>query len=191
MLTGYARVSTRDQELNLQRDALRAAGCERIFEDVASGALVERPELARAVESLRQGDTLVVWKLDRLGRSLKHLVDTVAALQERGIGFRSLQDNIDTTTPAGRLIFHVFCALAEFERDLIRERTMAGLAAARARGRKGGRKPKMTPKKLALARQLYEARDRSVQEIADLLGVDRSTVHRHLSGSPVGASSPR
>src|SRR5918911_5738013 len=136
-LLGYARVSTGDQNLDLQRDALTAAGCYRVFADTASGALTVRPELDRLLDQLRPGETLVVWKLDRLGRSLRHLVDTVTGLAERGIGFRSLQEAIDTTTPGGKLVFHVFAALAEFERDLIRERTSAGLAAARAPGRHG------------------------------------------------------
>src|SRR5512135_3247749 len=136
MLVGYARVSTTDQTLALQRDALTRAGCSRIFEDTASGARTDRSGLDLALSFLRdREDTLVVWRLDRLGRSLRHLIDTVGALQERGIGFRSLQEQIDTTTSGGRLVLHVFGALAEFERDLIRERTQAGLAAARARGR--------------------------------------------------------
>jgi DNA invertase Pin-like site-specific DNA recombinase len=139
MLVGYARVSTVDQRLDLQQDALRDAGCERIFTDTASGAKAARPGLTAALETCRAGDILVVWKLDRLGRSLTHLVETVHALATRGIGFRSLQEQLDTTTSGGKLIFHIFASLAEFERDLIRERTNAGLAAARARGRKGGR----------------------------------------------------
>ncbi len=143
-LFGYARVSTADQNPDLQLDALRAAGCSRIFIDYASGAKTARPELARALDHLRAGDTLIVWKLDRLGRSLPHLVETVKALSDRDVGLRSLQDPIDTTTPGGRLVFHVFAAMAEFERDLIRERTNAGLAAARARGRVGGRPPALT-----------------------------------------------
>jgi DNA invertase Pin-like site-specific DNA recombinase len=157
MLIGYARISTGDQTLDLQRDALAVAGCGRVFEDVASGAKASRPGLEEALSYLRAGDTLVVWRLDRLGRSLPHLIETIAALAERGIGFWSLTEQIDTTTSGGKLIFHVFGALAEFERDLIRERTQAGLAAARARGRKGGRPKKLAdPKKLALAQQLYD-----------------------------------
>src|ERR671916_896229 len=158
MRTGYARVSTDDQTLNLQLDALKAAGCAQIFTDRVSGAKAERPGLANALGHLRDGDTLVVWRLDRLGRSLPHLIETVTALADRGVGFKSLTESIDTTNTGGRLIFHIFGALAEFERDLIRERTQAGLKAARARGRKGGRKPVAAfqdPKKLALARQLY------------------------------------
>ncbi len=139
-LLGYARVSTLEQEPSLQLDALETAGCERTYTDHASGALADRPELAQAPDHLRRGDTLVVWRLDRLGRSLRHLVDTVGVLEERGVGFRSLTESIDTTTPGGRHVFHVFAALAESERDLIRERTHAGLAAARARGRRGGRR---------------------------------------------------
>ncbi len=139
MLLGYARVSTLEQTLALQQDALTQAGCERTFTDTASGSQDVRPGLTEALDFARPGDTLVVWRLDRLGRSLRHLIDTVALLQERGIGFKSLQEQIDTTTSGGKLVFHVFGALAEFERDLIRERTQAGLLAARARGRLGGR----------------------------------------------------
>src|SRR5579883_1047101 len=141
MQIGYARISTGDQTLALQEDALRKAGCERLFQDIASGARAERPGLAKALEQLRAGDTLVVWRLDRLGRSLQHLLATLTDLDKRGIGFKSLTENIDTTTPGGRLVFHIFGSIAEFERDLIRERTNAGLNAARARGHKGGRPP--------------------------------------------------
>jgi DNA invertase Pin-like site-specific DNA recombinase len=137
MLIGYARVSTLEQDVALQIDELKNAGCDRIFRDKVSGTKTERPGLQEALDFLRKGDSLVVWRLDRLGRSLRHLIDTVSALEERGIGFRSLQEAIDTTTSGGRLIFHIFGALAEFERNLIRERTMAGLRAARARGRMG------------------------------------------------------
>src|SRR5919201_955449 len=144
MNIGYARVSTQDQTLDLQKDALTKAGCERLFSDTASGASTERKGLEQALGQLREGDTLVVWRLDRLGRSLPHLIETVTALEQRGIGFRSLTESIDTTTSGGKLIFHIFGALAEFERNLIRERTLAGLAAARARGRSGGR-PKVLP----------------------------------------------
>ena len=182
-LLGYARVSTGEQELGLQHDALTAAGCARIFSDTASGALRDRPELARVLDHLRAGDTLVVWRLDRLGRSLRHLIDTVSMLAERGVGFRSLQESIDTTTPGGRLVFHVFAALAEFERDLIRERTNAGLAAARARGRKGGRPSVMTPDKLTVAREMYASGEHTVAAIAAILGVSRASIYRHLAPS--------
>ena len=186
-LLGYARVSTADQQL----DALRAAGCYRIFADTASGALDERPELAKVLDQLRPGDTLVVWKLDRLGRSLRHLIDTVADLERRQAGFRSLQEQIDTTTPGGKLVFHLFGALAEFERDLIRQRTPAGLAAARARGRVGGRPPSMTPTKIAWARQLYDAQEHSLAEIARTLGVSRASIYRHLTRQPAAERTER
>lgn len=146
-LIGYARTSTGKQDLALQLDALDRAGCERNFKDTASGSLNVRPQLDNCLHHLRQGDTLVVWKLDRLGRSLRHLIETVARLEERGIGFRCLTEGIDTTTPAGRLTFHIFGALAEFEGQLIRERTLAGLEAARARDRRGGRPASLTPEK--------------------------------------------
>jgi DNA invertase Pin-like site-specific DNA recombinase len=180
-LLGYARVSTADQHPELQLDALQAAGCYRIFVDTASGALDDRPELTKALDHLRPGDTLVVWKLDRLGRSLRHLIETLTALQQRGVGFRSLQESLDTTTPGGKLIFHIFGALAEFERDLLRQRTQAGLAAARARGRTGGRPPSLTPTKRALARQLYDSRQYTLAEIARTLGVSRASIYRHLA----------
>ena len=157
MLVGYARVSTREQDLSLQIDALKQAGCGRIFRDKASGAKSERPGLSAALSYVREGDTLLVWRLDRLGRSLRHLIENVTALEERSIGFRSLQESIDTTTSGGRLVFHVFGALAEFERSLIRERTRAGLESARARGRKGGRPRALDPKKTQLAFRLYNA----------------------------------
>src|SRR5574339_1070398 len=172
MLVGYARVSTADQTLGLQKDALTAAGCERLFSDTASGARADRPGLDEAVDFLRPGDTLVVWRLDRLGRSLRHLIDTLGALDQRGIGFRSLQEQIDTTTSGGKLVFHVFGALAEFERDLIRERTQAGLLAARARGRLGGR-PKAhalnTPRKVQIAQALYHDKSNSIADICRTL----------------------
>jgi DNA invertase Pin-like site-specific DNA recombinase len=186
-LIGYARVSTIEQEPALQLDALAAAGCARVFTDQASGAVAERPEIARALDHLRVGDTLVVWKLDRLGRSLRHLIDIVRALEERGVGFRSLQEHIDTTTPGGRLVFHVFGALAEFERDLIRERTRAGLQAARARGRNGGRPSVMTPDKLRVAREMYESREHTVAQIAAVLGVSRATIYRSLAAAAAGS----
>src|SRR5687768_6076957 len=158
MNIGYARISTGEQILDLQLDALAKAGCGKVFTETAGGALVERAALQEALAYARAGDTLVVWRLDRLGRSLKHLIETVADLRERGIGFKSLTEQIDTTTPGGKLVFHVFGALAEFERDVIRERTQAGLAAARARGRLGGRPKKLADaKQLELAGTLYDA----------------------------------
>jgi DNA invertase Pin-like site-specific DNA recombinase len=181
-LLGYARVSTTDQQPQLQVDALERAGCYRVFTETASGARADRPVLEQLLDQLRPDDTLVVWKLDRLGRSLRHLVDTVTSLADRGIGFRSLQEAIDTTTPGGKLVFHVFAALAEFERDLIRERTAAGLAAARARGRHGGRPPVMTAHKLQVAQEMYRSGQYSVAAIAEALGVSRASIYRHLTG---------
>ena len=181
MLVGYARVSTTDQNLDLQKDALQAAGCERLFTDTASGAKSERPGLAQALKECRPGDTLVVWKLDRLGRSLPHLVETVRDLVARGVGFKSLQENIDTTTSGGKLIFHIFASLAEFERDLIRDRTNAGLSAARARGKKGGRpKGVMDPNKQKAALALKNDTSRSVSEICQILGVCRNTYYKYV-----------
>ena len=182
-LLGYARVSTTDQNPDLQIDALKVAGCSRIFTDKASGSLDSRPKLDQVLDHLREGDTLVVWRLDRLGRSLRHLIDTVGQLAERGVGFKSVTEGIDTTTAGGRLVFHVFGALAEFERELIRERTNAGLAAARARGRKGGRPVSMTPDKIKVAQQLYDAREHTVEQIAQTVGVSRKTIYRHLTHS--------
>ncbi len=181
MLVGYARVSTTDQNLDLQNDALQAAGCERLFTDTASGAKAERPGLNSALKECRQGDTLVVWKLDRLGRSLPHLVETVRELIARGVGFKSLQESIDTTTSGGKLIFHIFASLAEFERDLIRERTNAGLSAARARGRKGGRpKGVVDTNKQKAALALKNDTSRSVSEICQILGVCRNTYYKYV-----------
>src|SRR5690554_181631 len=185
MIIGYARVSTLDQNLELQRDALEKAGCEQVFEDHVSGSTTERPGWAQAQTALRKGDTLVVWRLDRLGRSLKHLIDTVNELHARGVGFKSLNENIDTTTSGGRLVFHIFGALAEFERELIRERTQAGLAAARARGRKGGRPRKLTPRQVATARTLLKDREHTVTAVAEMLGVSRSTLYRALEEQAV------
>jgi DNA invertase Pin-like site-specific DNA recombinase len=180
---GYARVSTTDQQPHLQVDALQRAGCYRVFVEAASGARADRPTLEQLLDQLRPGDTLVVWKLDRLGRSLRHLVDTITSLAERGIGFRSLQEAIDTTTAGGKLVFHVFAALAEFERDLIRERTSAGLAAARARGRHGGRPSVLTGHKLEVAREMYTSGQYTVAAIATTLGVSRASIYRHVGGS--------
>jgi DNA invertase Pin-like site-specific DNA recombinase len=179
-LLGYARVSTTDQHPQLQLDALERAGCSRVFTETASGTRPDRPVLTQVLDQLRPGDTLVVWRLDRPGRSLRHLVDTVTGLADRGIGFRSLQEAIDTTTPGGKLVFQVFAALAEFERDLIRERTAAGLAAARARGRRGGRPLGLTGHKLQVALEMYASGQYSVAAIATTLGVSRASIYRHL-----------
>ncbi len=180
MLIGYARVSTQDQKPELQLDALKGAGCERVFEEKASGAQRERPQLTAAIEYMREGDTLVVWKLDRLARSIRQLIDTVEALEARGIGMRSLTEAIDTTTSGGRLVFHIFAALAEFERSVIRERTTAGLKAARDRGRVGGRPRSMTAEDLAVARALLANPDITTKEVARRLSVSVSTLYKHL-----------
>jgi DNA invertase Pin-like site-specific DNA recombinase len=177
---GYARVSSSDQDLALQIDALTQAGCERIFRETASGVLDARPELERVLDHLRAGDTLCLYRLDRLGRSLKHLIEVVGQLDERSVALHSITEGIDTSTPGGKLVFHVFGALAEFEAALIRERTMAGLAAARARGRQGGRPPKMTAEKLEVARAMYDSRKHTLAAIAKTVGVSRATVHRAL-----------
>jgi DNA invertase Pin-like site-specific DNA recombinase len=178
---GYARVSTFEQILDLQRDALTAAKCDRIFTDTMSGSRSDRPGLEQALDYLREGDILVVWRLDRLGRSLKYLIEVITRLDERGIGFKSLTEQIDTTTSGGKLIFHVFGALAEFERDIIRERTQAGLAAARARGRMGGRPKKLgAPTKVAMARALYDDHTHSIADICKSLGISRATLYRYL-----------
>lgn len=200
MKIGYARVSTDDQRMDLQRDALTAAGCEKVFTDTASGAKAARPGLAEALAFARKGDVLVVWRLDRLGRSLPELVKVVGELEAAGIGFESITERIETSSAAGRLVFHVFAALAEFERRLIVERTHAGLEAARARGRKGGR-PALPPEKVA-AIQAMAAGNRSVSEICKALKIGRSTLYKYAPGmkaapaatasaSPASASPPR
>lgn len=181
MKIGYARVSTHDQSLDLQMDALAKGGCDRVFSDVVSGAREQRPGLAQALEFLRPSDTLVVWKLDRLARSLKNLMEIVSVLSAREVGFQCLSENIDTTTSSGKLFFHVFGAIAEFERDLIRERTQAGIAAARARGRLGGRPPKLKPQDLHMANLLLSDPKITVGEVCKKLGVGRSTLYRHLA----------
>lgn len=180
MLIGYARVSTDDQNLDLQRDALQAAGCERVFEDMVSGARVDRTGLATLMSMLRAGDTVVIWRLDRLGRSLKNLIELVERLEAAKVGLRSLQENIDTTSSGGKLVFHLFGALAEFERNLIRERTQAGLVAARARGRMGGRPKRLDPAKLALALKLHRERNHTVEEICKMMGISKSTLYNYL-----------
>ncbi|THJ31668.1 recombinase family protein [Lampropedia aestuarii] len=182
---GYARVSTDDQHLDLQRDALQLAGCGVIYEEAASGKNTARPELEQCRKALRAGDTLVVWRLDRLGRSLPDLVQVVTDLERRGVGFESLTEKIETGSAAGKLIFHVFAALADFERGLIRERTQAGLAAARARGRAGGRKPKLTDKDVREIKALLRDPEIRVAEVARRYGVSRTTLYKH-----VGVISP-
>ncbi len=178
MLIGYARVSTTDQSLDPQLDTLKEAGCEKLFSDIASGAKTERLGLNQAIAFCRQGDTLVVWKLDRMGRSMSHLIEVVRTLAEQQIGFRSLTEQIDTTTLGGRLIFHVFGALAEFERDLIRERVNAGLKSARARGRRGGRPPVSEETKV-MARALLANKTLSIKQICQKLGIAKSTLYKY------------
>lgn len=182
MLLGYARVSTNDQNLDLQLDALREHGCKRFFTDTVSGAKAKRPGLDEMLKEARPKDVIVIWKLDRLGRSLKHLVDLVAELNERNIGLRSLNDPIDTTTAQGRLVFNIFASLAEFEREIIRERTNAGLAAARARGRKGGRRPGLSEeaKKKARIAESYYKEEMPVDEIAKSLSISKATLYKYL-----------
>jgi DNA invertase Pin-like site-specific DNA recombinase len=179
MLIGYARVSTHEQTLALQQDALQQAGCHKLFTDTASGATTERIGLNEALNYVRKGDTLVAWRLDRLGRSLRHLITTMTDLEERGIGFKSLTENIDTTTSGGKLIFHIFGALAEFERNLIRERTQAGLVASRTRGQKGGRPKALSSKQLSIALDLYEKRHR-IADICRTLKISRATLYRSI-----------
>ena len=186
-LVGYARVSTAEQDTALQTDALNKAGCERVFEDTVSGVKADRPGLTAAQAYLRHGDVLVVWRLDRLGRSLPHLIETIGALEARGVGFRSLTEAIDTTTPGGRLIFHVFGALGQFERDLIRERTKAGLTAAAARGRKGGRKPVITAEKLPRARE-HLTHGLTVREAAARLKVGKTALYAALQAASTSGS---
>jgi DNA invertase Pin-like site-specific DNA recombinase len=180
MLVGYMRVSTTDQEIALQEDALRRIGCEQIFSDTASGASLQRVGLKRALDFTRSGDVFVVWRLDRLGRSLQHLIEIVTALEKRGAGFKSLTELIDTTTSSGRLVFQIFASLAEFERSLIQERTHAGLKAARARGRFGGRPLILNANKIAMVKQLYAAQVNTVAEIAKIAGISRVTVYNYL-----------
>ncbi|VDC18940.1 recombinase family protein [Pseudogemmobacter humi] len=182
MLVGYARVSTQDQNPVLQLDALAATGCERVFTEKASGAQRDRPELAAALTYMRAGDSLVVWKLDRLARSMQQLIETVAQLEANGIGFRSLTEAIDTTTASGKLIFHIFGALAEFERSVIRERTCAGLKAARDRGRKGGRPPALSAADLAAAKAMLRDPEITVAEVAQRMNISPATLYRHLPG---------
>lgn len=180
MLIGYARVSTDDQNLDLQQDALQKAGCDRIYEDQLSGAKVERAGLQKTLDHARKGDTIVVWRLDRLSRSLKDLIDMIALLETKGIGLKSLQESIDTTVSSGKLVFHIFAALAEFERNLIRERTQAGLAAARARGRKGGRPKALNQDKQALAVKLYDEKKHTIGQICKMMNISKPTLYKYI-----------
>jgi DNA invertase Pin-like site-specific DNA recombinase len=189
LLIGYARVSTTDQTLHLQTDALTKAGCVKIFTDIISGAKAERKGLEEAKSYARDGDTLVVWKLDRLGRSLKDLIAVITELHIRNIGFKSLTESLDTTTSGGKLIFNIFGALAEFERDIIRERTQAGLQAARARGRKGGRPKALSPKKVEMARALFSDKNNSIDDICKTLQISRVTLYRYVKATKESAAT--
>jgi DNA invertase Pin-like site-specific DNA recombinase len=190
MIIGYARVSTQDQNPELQLDALQRAGCEQVFSDKVTGVLRERPELTACLRTLRQGDTLVVWKLDRLARSVKDLVELIHDLDCRGVGFRSLTEMIDTTSAGGRLIFHIFGALAEFERSLIRERTLAGLAAARARGRRGGRRAAMSKADIRKAAAMLSDPAITKAEVAKHFGVSRVTLNASLAREGLSTDAP-
>ncbi|MCD6272759.1 MAG: recombinase family protein [Deltaproteobacteria bacterium] len=183
MLVGYARVSTDDQKLNLQRYALNQVGCEQIFEDQFSGAKAERSGLQQALQYARAGDTIVVWRLDRLSRSLKDLIEMVTLLESKGIGLKSLHEAIDTSSSSGKLIFHIFGALAEFERNLIRERTQAGLQAARARGRKGGRPKALNKDKQALVVKLYDEKKHTVDQICEMMGISKPTLYKYIEAA--------
>jgi DNA invertase Pin-like site-specific DNA recombinase len=191
VLVGYMRVSTAEQNLALQRDALLGAGVasERVYEDTCSGTVTDRPGLARALEVVREGDALVIWKLDRIGRSLKHVVELVDSLQKRSVGLKVLTGGIDTTSSTGRLVFGIFATLAEFERDLIKERTMAGLVAARARGRSGGRPRLMTRAKLRTAMTMMAERTNAATDVAEQLGISLSTLYAYVDGA--GQAKPR
>lgn len=189
MLLGYARVSTDDQDHALQMDALRGVGCERIITETASGSRADRPELARLIEHARSGDTLVVWRLDRLGRSLRHLIDLSEQLQVRGIALRSLNESIDTSTPAGRFLFSILGALGQMELEIIRERTKAGLRAAAARGRRGGRPPALDESKVRAARAMLASGTMSAGEVARQLGISPSTLYRHVPGGRGGLAA--
>lgn len=186
MQIGYARVSSDDQNLDLQNDALKNAGCLKIYEDRMTGAKVSRPGLQMAMEVAREGDIIVVWRLDRLGRSLTDLINLVSSLESRGVGLTSLQEKIDTTSSGGRLVFHIFGALSEFERTLIRERTHAGLQAARARGRKGGRPKMLDAKQQQLLRKLYDAKEHTIEEICNILKISKPTLY----GTGIAKLSP-
>lgn len=177
---GYARISTHEQNLDLQRDALKQAGCNKIITDEASGALADRPGLMKLKDSLREGDTLVVWRLDRLGRSLKHLIEFIYDLETKKIGFKSLHESIDTTTSTGKLVFHIFGALAEFEKSLIKERSKAGLTAARARGRLGGRPKSLNLNKRQMVVEMYKDRKRTVKEICQMVEISKPTLYKYV-----------
>jgi DNA invertase Pin-like site-specific DNA recombinase len=180
MLIGYARISTDDQNLDLQKDALNKLECTRIFEDRESGAKAQRPGLRAALDYARKGDTIVVWRLDRLSRSLKDLIEMVSRLDSKGIGLKSIHESIDTSSSSGKLIFHIFGALAEFERNLIRERTQAGLQAARARGRKGGRPKSLAPDKRALAVKLYDEKKHTIVQICQMMEISKPTLYKYI-----------
>jgi DNA invertase Pin-like site-specific DNA recombinase len=180
MKIGYSRVSTHDQNLDLQKDALEKAGCEKIFVDEISGTVAKREGLEKAKEILRKGDMLIVWRLDRLGRSIRDLIDWVTLLEEEGIGFKSLQESIDTTTSSGKLVFHIFAALAEFERNLIRERTNAGLASARARGKLGGRKKSLSVKERKRAVEMHKRKNHTVQQICEMMNITKPTLYAYI-----------
>lgn len=180
MLLGYARISTLEQSLDLQLDALKLAGCEKIYSDRISGSKSERPGLTEVLSYAREGDVIVVWKLDRLGRSLGNLIDIVQGLTDRGIEFKSLQENLDTTTPGGKLLFHIFGSIAEFERDLIRERTLAGLTAARSRGRVGGAPNVLTQQQIDMGKQLASNRTYKIKDICKMLNCSTATYYRHI-----------
>lgn len=190
MLIGYARVSTDDQNLDLQKDALTRSGCDRIMEDRLSGASAARPGLEATLDYARPGDVIVVWRLDRLSRSLKDLIEMVAMLESKGIGLKSLHESIDTSSSSGKLVFHIFGALAEFERNLIRERTQAGLQAARARGRKGGRPKALNSDKRALAIKLYDEKQHTVDQICQMMGVSKPTLYKYIEAERGDKSKP-
>ncbi len=182
MIFGYARVSTQDQNLNLQVDELQKYGAERIFQEKITGTRKDRPELENMIQMLREGDTVIVWKLDRIGRSIKHLIDLIEEFKNRKVNFVSIKENIDTSTATGKLIFNIFASLAEFERDIIAERTKAGLTAARARGKRGGR-PSKKKDKVALALKMYDSKQYTVNEIVEATSLSRTTLYRYLNQS--------
>ena len=181
MKIGYARVSTADQHLRMQEDALKSAGCEEIYSDVISGVKSQRPGLDKALSFVREGDTIVVWKLDRLGRSIQHLIQTITSLIDKKIAFKSLQENIDTSTSGAKLIFHIFSALAEFERDLIQERTQAGLKAARVRGKMGGRPPLLDTRQINRMIEMYDKQKNTVAEICEIYNISRPSFYNYLN----------